>query len=73
MQALDEIRPTVGKARDLLVRSRRGERAIWIWHLMTGFKGCFGDVGRTAAINLPQVRAIAAPALAARAKGLLVR
>tara|TARA_B110000908_G_scaffold34362_1_gene41111 strand:+ start:2508 stop:2759 length:252 start_codon:yes stop_codon:yes gene_type:complete len=35
---------------------------------MTGFNGHFGDVGRTAAKILPQIRA-----LAARAKGGIVR
>jgi|TARA_B110000902_G_scaffold142933_1_gene164886 hypothetical protein len=40
---------------------------------MTGFNGHFGDVGRTAAKILPQIRAIAALALAARAKGGIVR
>ncbi len=46
---------------------------VWIWHLISDFNGCFGDVRCIAAINLLQVRRNAASAITPAAQGGFVR
>jgi hypothetical protein len=46
---------------------------VWIWHLISDFNGCFGDVRCIATINLLQARRNAASAIAATAQGGFVR
>jgi hypothetical protein len=60
-------------ARDTLVGPARSERVVWIWHLISDFNGCFGDVRCIATINLLQARRNAASAIAATAQGGFVR
>ena len=59
--------------RDPLVGPARSEREVWIWHLISDFNGCFGDVRCIATMNLLQARRNAASALAATAQGGFVR
>jgi len=62
-----------GFVRDPLVGPARSEWVVWIWHLISDFNGCFGDVRCIATINLLQARRNAASAIAATAQGGFVR
>jgi hypothetical protein len=61
------------KYRDPIVGPARSERLVWIWLLISGFNGGFGYVRCIAVKNLLHLRANAASAIAARAKGCFVR
>ena|GEM_PF-2118851 len=55
-------------ARYPIVEPCLSERVVWIWHLISDFNGCFGEVHCIAVRNLLQERVNAASAIAAPAK-----
>jgi hypothetical protein len=60
-------------ARYPIVEPCLSERVVWIWHLISDFNGCFGEVHCIAVRNLLQERVNAASAIAAPAKVGFVR